>query len=838
MPPTARPTVAYKPKPGEIPTNPGVYRFRDADGRVLYVGKAKNLRARLSNYFAPLQTLHERTRRMVTTAASVEWTVVATDVDSLQLEYMWIKEFDPPFNVRYKDDKSYPFMAITLADEAPRVIVTRNRRIPGAKYFGPYPEGVGGARHHRPDDQGLPDPHLQRRQLQEGDGDRPPLLPRSDRPLRRPVLDEGHDRGAPRDRRRLHRVHVRRRPALHEGAHGADAGGLRRDGLRGGRGLSRPAPGDRRGAQPERPRARARTRTPISSASPRTSSPPTVQHFVDPRRPRPRCARPTTIDKELDISGADLVDQVLQRTYGDAPASDIPRQVLVPALPEDAAELEQWLRDKRERPVTIQVAQRGRKAELMKTATLNAQQALILHKTRRTQRLRRPFPGAHRPAGGARARRGAAAHRVLRRLAPRRHQRRRVDGRLRGRPAAQGPVPLVRRSRDDRRHRLALPGADPAARLRRPRRRGGRCGRGARGRGGARSRRRGGDDAQAPALRLPAAAARRRRRQAAGRGGGPRARRCRSRGDRAVRHREATRGGVAAGGGLPGDPAAHLARRSSCCSACATRRTDSRSRTSAGGGGATSNPCCPRCPASATRASRRCCGTSDRSPRSRTRPPTRSPSSPESARSSPPRCTRTCERLTAFRAPPIGRVMDDDGGGIGGRAQMANSGEVLIVTRHVRRRTIDRGERARRPRLVRRRQSAAADAQAAARSHRARRRRAAPGRGRRRRPRPRSVHGAPRDHPRAARHAPAGARAVPGCLGRRARAPVRGGAPPAPAAGRRHDPRRHPARARRDWPRCARARDVIIDTSTLQHPPARDPGRRAVRRRRARPSTP
>jgi len=137
---SSRPTVAYKPRPGEIPTNPGVYRFRDAAGRVLYVGKAKNLRARLSNYFAPLHTLHERTRRMVTSAASVEWTVVASDVDSLQLEYMWIKEFDPPFNVRYKDDKSYPFMAITLADEAPRVLVTRNRRIPGAKYFGPYPK--------------------------------------------------------------------------------------------------------------------------------------------------------------------------------------------------------------------------------------------------------------------------------------------------------------------------------------------------------------------------------------------------------------------------------------------------------------------------------------------------------------------------------------------------------------------------------------------------------------------------------------------------------------------------------------------------------------------------
>src|SRR5688572_28465678 len=98
--------VPYRPKPGEIPTSPGVYRFRDADRRVLYVGKAKNLRARLSNYFAPLRTLHERTRRMVTTAASVEWTVVGSEVEALQLEITWINEFKPPFNVRFKDDKS------------------------------------------------------------------------------------------------------------------------------------------------------------------------------------------------------------------------------------------------------------------------------------------------------------------------------------------------------------------------------------------------------------------------------------------------------------------------------------------------------------------------------------------------------------------------------------------------------------------------------------------------------------------------------------------------------------------------------------------------------------
>ena len=111
-------TVSWRPPARDIPTDPGVYRWRDERGRVLYVGKAKNLRARLSNYFAPLPTLHERTRRMVLTARSVEWTVVGSDIEALQLEYTWIKEFDPPFNVKFRDDKTYPFMAITLGDEA------------------------------------------------------------------------------------------------------------------------------------------------------------------------------------------------------------------------------------------------------------------------------------------------------------------------------------------------------------------------------------------------------------------------------------------------------------------------------------------------------------------------------------------------------------------------------------------------------------------------------------------------------------------------------------------------------------------------------------------------
>src|SRR5918995_521279 len=131
-PSTSRPAV------GSIPESPGVYRFRDPNGRVIYVGKAKSLRQRLNSYFADLTGLHPRTRQMVTTAAKVEWTVVATEVEALQLEYNWIKEFDPRFNVRYRDDKTYPVLAVTLNEEFPRLHVYRGPRRKGVRYFGPY----------------------------------------------------------------------------------------------------------------------------------------------------------------------------------------------------------------------------------------------------------------------------------------------------------------------------------------------------------------------------------------------------------------------------------------------------------------------------------------------------------------------------------------------------------------------------------------------------------------------------------------------------------------------------------------------------------------------------
>jgi excinuclease ABC subunit C len=379
---TRKPTVAYKPKPGEIPTNPGVYRFRDADGRVLYVGKAKNLRARLSNYFAPLHTLHERTRRMVTTAASVEWTVVATDVDSLQLEYQWIKEFDPPFNVRYKDDKSYPFMAITLADEAPRVIVTRNRRIKGAKYFGPYPKVW--AVHDTIDLMIRVFPirtcsdSSYKKAMATGRPCFPGQIGRCGGPCSMKVTVEEHRAivddfiafMSGGDQRFTRELTARMREA--SAAMDYESAAVYRDKLqaidavlnKSALVLTEDTDADLFGIAEDE----------LAAA---------VQHFVI-RGGRVRGVRATTIEKELDITGADLVDQVLQRTYGGAAEADIPKQVLVPVLPDDAAELEEWLRARRGRNVSIQVAQRGRKADLMKTASLNAQQALMLHKTRRT----------------------------------------------------------------------------------------------------------------------------------------------------------------------------------------------------------------------------------------------------------------------------------------------------------------------------------------------------------------------------------------------------------------------------------------------------------------------
>ena len=130
--------ASYRPAPGSIPTEPGVYRFSDPNGQVIYVGKAINLRNRLNSYFADPASLHFRTQTMVRTASKVEWTVVHNEVEALQLEYTWIKQYDPRFNIKYRDDKSYPWLCVTWSEEFPRVFVGRGAKRKGYRYFGPF----------------------------------------------------------------------------------------------------------------------------------------------------------------------------------------------------------------------------------------------------------------------------------------------------------------------------------------------------------------------------------------------------------------------------------------------------------------------------------------------------------------------------------------------------------------------------------------------------------------------------------------------------------------------------------------------------------------------------
>ncbi|MCW4459499.1 excinuclease ABC subunit UvrC [Microbacterium sp. MPKO10] len=374
--------LAYRPKPGEIPTQPGVYRFRDAQGRVLYVGKAKSLRARLSNYFAPLRSLHERTRRMVTTASSVEWTVVGSDVEALQLEYTWIKEFEPPFNVKFRDDKTYPYMAVTMADEAPRVMVTRNPRIKGARYFGPYPKIW--AVHDTIDLMIKAFPirtcsdSSYKRAMQSGKPCFPGQIGKCGGPCSMTVSIEEHRRivddfvsfMSGNDKRFTRELQALMKDAAETQDY--EAAAKYRDQL-----LSLEAvlekstvvmkdsvDADMFGIEHDE----------LSAA---------VQQFVV-RGGRIRGVRSWTVDKELDVTTGDLIEGVIRTAYN-SPDADVPREVIVPLMPDDATEISTWLTQLRGRgTVRLKTAQRGEKAALMETAVLNAKQALIRHKTRRS----------------------------------------------------------------------------------------------------------------------------------------------------------------------------------------------------------------------------------------------------------------------------------------------------------------------------------------------------------------------------------------------------------------------------------------------------------------------
>jgi len=375
----------YRPASGSIPDSPGVYRFRDPSGRVIYVGKAKSLRSRISSYFQDLANLHERTARMVTTAGSVEWTVVETEVEALQLEYSWIKEFDPRFNVKYRDDKSYPWLAVTLNEEFPRVMVGRGPKRKGVRYFGPYSHAW--AIRETVD---LLLRVFPMRSCSTG------VFKRSSQIGRPCLLGYIGKCAAPcvgRVSAEEHRdiaedfcsfiagqtgVHVKRlERQMQEASDRLEfelAARLRDDIGALTKAMQKNAVVLADGTDAD---VIAVAEDPLEIA---------VQMFYV-RGGRIRGERGWVADRVDDAELPELLRRFLIQVYDGESGDAIPREVLLPRQPADAAAVTTWLSGKRESRVALRVPQRGDKRSLMETVARNAGQTLAIHKTRRASDL-------------------------------------------------------------------------------------------------------------------------------------------------------------------------------------------------------------------------------------------------------------------------------------------------------------------------------------------------------------------------------------------------------------------------------------------------------------------
>ena len=376
---------SYRPKPGQIPDSPGVYRFRDEHRRVIYVGKAKSLRQRLANYFQDLAGLHPRTRSMVTTAASVEWTVVSTEVEALQLEYSWIKEYDPRFNVKYRDDKSYPYLAVTMNEEYPRVQVMRGHKKKGVRYFGPYAHawairdtvdlllrvfpvrtcsaGVfkNAARTGRPCLLG----YIGKCSA--------PCVDRVSAEEHRELADEFCDFMTGRTNTYIRRLEKQMAEAADEMEYERaarlrdDIGALKKAMEKNAVVLADATDADL-----------------IAVAEDELESAVQIFHV---RGGRVRGQRGWVTDKVEEITTGALVEHALQQLYGEETGDAVPKEVLVPALPDPVEPVQEWLAGRRGSGVSLRIPQRGDKKALMETVQRNAQQALVLHKTKRASDL-------------------------------------------------------------------------------------------------------------------------------------------------------------------------------------------------------------------------------------------------------------------------------------------------------------------------------------------------------------------------------------------------------------------------------------------------------------------
>ena len=372
----------YRPAPGSIPDQPGVYRFLDPEGRVVYVGKAKSLRSRLGQYFQDPDALHVRTRSMVWAAASVTWTVVATEVEALQLEYSWIKEFDPRFNVKYRDDKSYPFLAVSVGEQFPRAQVMRGSKRKGVRYFGPYSHAWA---IRETLDQLLRvfpirscSAGVFKRAGQMG---RPCLLGYIDK-CTAPCVD----RISPDDHRALvddlcaflagdtARFLKERRQEMLDASENQEyerAARLRDDIKALERALERNTvvlPDD----------------TDADVVAMVEDDLEAAFHVFHVRGGRVRGQRGTVTEKVDDVDGAALMEQFLTYLYGELVPESIPREVLTGVAPTDPALVSAWLSERRRSHVDVRKPARGDKRTLMETVTQNASNALVQHKVRRS----------------------------------------------------------------------------------------------------------------------------------------------------------------------------------------------------------------------------------------------------------------------------------------------------------------------------------------------------------------------------------------------------------------------------------------------------------------------
>ncbi len=374
--------MVQRPPAGTIPDTPGSYQFKDADGRVIYVGKAKSLRSRLSNYFQNPRNLHSRTRQMVEVAETVEWMQVGNEVEALMLEYTLIQRHKPRFNVRYMDDKSYPFLCVTTIDDWPRAMVMRGKRKKGNRYFGPYGQAYAirdtldlllrtfpirtctdnKFRHHEK----LGKPcllfHIEKcagpcvgeierdaydelvaELLRFLEGDTDEVVAALEKQMAGAAEDLEFELAAHlRDRLAAVQKAIEKQQMVFPKNEDADVIGIHEDELEA-----------------------------------------AVQVFFV-RKGRVMGRRGFVVDKAEELDRPELVSRVLERLYFDDNPIGWPKEVLVPDLPSDPELYESWLSELRESKVTIRIPQRGDKRKLHETVTHNAEETFTRHRLKRS----------------------------------------------------------------------------------------------------------------------------------------------------------------------------------------------------------------------------------------------------------------------------------------------------------------------------------------------------------------------------------------------------------------------------------------------------------------------